>query len=59
MSKLVIEIDTSNAAFEEPNFYGEISACVEQVPIKLQHCNQGTIKDYNGNTVGNFELKKD
>lgn len=59
MSKLIIEIDTSNAAFEEPNFYGEISACVEQVPVKLQACHSGIIKDYNGNTVGTYELKKD
>jgi len=56
--QLFIKIDTDNAAFESPR---EIERCLvkvyEDIRDKPGVAQSGTIRDYNGNTVGQWQLQ--
>lgn len=59
--KLIIELDCDNAAFEEPNFIGGVSECLDHVLISLAQGSdngrvscENRIRDVNGNTCGTF-----
>ena len=55
---LFIKIETDNAAFENPR---EIERCLvkvyEDIRDKPGVAQSGTIRDYNGNTVGQYQLQ--
>lgn len=55
MGKLIIEINTDNAAFEgADNLLDVLRSCL---PIRIQQDEDGRIFDYNGNRVGYWEWK--
>lgn len=57
---LTIEIDTSNAAFEDDQLHSELEACVRRVMYALDRGKTaGAIMDTNGNTVGRFALTEE
>jgi hypothetical protein len=59
MSKFVIEINTDNAAYED-DYYSEIIANLKSVISKVDSSVlEGTIRDTNGNKVGNFYAESD
>ena len=55
---LFIKIDTDNAAFENPR---EIERCLVKVYEDIRDqpgvAQSGTIRDYNGNTVGQYQFQ--
>jgi hypothetical protein len=55
--KLIIQIDTDNAAFENPR---EIERCLAKVCEDIRDqpgvAQGGGIRDFNGNTVGQYQL---
>jgi len=53
-----MRITCKNAAFDEfPR--GEISRLLRSVADIIETSDTGTLRDYNGNTVGDFELIKE
>lgn len=56
--KFTLEIDTSNASFEG-NPQGEITACLNDVLYYAEPDGSGTIRDSNGNAVGNWRWDHD
>lgn len=56
MSKLKINIDCSNDAFEEDLEY-EVARILRNAADKLRSGEtEGTLRDINGNTVGSYKL---
>lgn len=56
---LKIEIDTSNAAFDDSLTY-EVNMCFDRISRKLaQGDTKGAIMDSNGNQVGHFTLTEE
>ena len=54
MSKFIVEINTDNSAYED-DYYSEIIANLKSVISKVDSSVlEGTIRDTNGNKVGNF-----
>ena len=52
-----MRITCKNAAFEDGN--QEISRLLRSVADIIETSDTGTLRDYNGNTVGDFELIKE
>lgn len=59
MSKFIVEINTDNSAYED-DYYSEIIANLKSVISKVDSSVlEGTIRDTNGNKVGNFYAESD
>ena len=57
MSHLDIFFDCNNAAFAEEQVNGECSRILQELALKIAGgAEDGPIADYNGNTVGNWNL---
>lgn len=57
-STFKVEIDTSNAAFEDEASI-EVARLLKDIINKLEHGQyKGAVRDINGNKVGSFQLKK-
>ena len=55
MSRLIIEIAMSNAAFEDP---GEAERILAEIGAKITDGQtSGRARDVNGNTVGGWEIR--
>jgi hypothetical protein len=59
MKKFTMVLDTTNAAFEADGIY-EIERIMKDAMRQMSRgkCT-GALRDYNGNTVGSFELQGD
>jgi len=53
MTKIMIEIETGNAAFEDYPMF-EVARILKKLASDMEHCGHGdyTIHDINGNPVG-------
>lgn len=55
MSRFILSFDTDNAAFEDDPF-AEIARVLRATAEKVEDRNDmGTIRDLNGNTIGDWE----
>lgn len=53
-----LHINMDNAAFDE-NRVGELQRILLNVAGRLEGGYPGTVRDINGNTVGQFDIKED
>ncbi len=56
MSNISIEMNTDNAAFEAECRAEEVARILEKLAKKIRNGSEGeTLRDINGNTVGNYD----